>query len=146
MAISVFASGANRSARPYIFAAGANRLLREVWVFSGGANRRAFVAFSISVNPTSYSVSLNTANGPASWQRSFTVSAVGIGPFAYSWGYVVGSVGTLSGTTSVTCTASGSGSGNSEHIGTLRCTVTDSTLGESLFVDIPVSVTYSNNQ
>lgn len=146
MTINVFASGANRRAKPYVFASGANRVLREVWVFSGGANRRVFVAFNIAVSPTNYSISLNTTNGPASWQTSFTVSTEGVGPFTYSWGFVSGSVGTLSGTTTSTCIASGSGFGNSEHTGTLRCSVTDMSLGESLFVDIPMSVTYFNNQ
>lgn len=79
MPFDIYASGANRTARPYVFASGANRAVQRVYVFSGGANRLVFSALSASISPAS----INTLGNPSA---AVTCTPAGnVGSCTFSW-------------------------------------------------------------
>jgi hypothetical protein len=122
-AFDIFSGGANRSSRPWVFASGANREVKQVYVFSGGANRLAFVNVTVTLSDASVSASGAVDN------HGFTVSVTVTGgtPTAFSWGYSATNHGTWTisaGQGTASCTATVSAMSTHTANASLYCDVT----------------------
>lgn len=144
--LNIYASGANRSARPHVFASGANRTVTRVYVFSGGVNRLVFAAFSATAAGTA---PLNkTANASAINSNNITATPTGaVGTVSYVWSIVShddpNTTPTLVNSTSQTCQVTTNDPPTAQRTitVTVKCTCTDS--GSGLVV-ITNNVTISN--
>jgi hypothetical protein len=136
MPFYIYKSGANRTARPYVYTSGANRPVQRVYVYSGGANRLVFSALAASISPSS----INTTGNPS---PSATCNVSGnVGTVTYSW------VRT-SGDTRITVNAPSSAATNFSRTGfalneiasaTFTCTVTDTGTGLTTSASINVTM------